>query len=194
MLTVLAVILALLAAAPAASPREEARLSPAEIDAAIEWGRTAGDAELAQYVLKTSDTWTVEYDTPRLRVAQLAARLKKTGKALNPAEIPPGLVRNEVHVYALARLQRGITGKVPNIAHVTLRQKDALSMEQPRWVTRNLNRARAPEDPGVAQIARSVTAGFALSAFRPGAELRVAFEDGSRETLPIESMLPRLRR
>src|SRR6185503_6775415 len=53
---------------PAPAPkRGPARLPPAEVQAAIAWGRQASRQDLEQYVLKVAPTWTLNYDTPFLR-------------------------------------------------------------------------------------------------------------------------------
>jgi hypothetical protein len=193
--TLVPLCLALLAAppSPAATASRDGVLTPEAIGEAIEWGKTAGEAELEQHVLKIAPTWTVTYDTPRLRVAQLARQWKRRGRELSVSSVPGSIIRKEVHVYALARAQPGVTAPVANIVHVALHYKNALSMEQPRWVTSNLARARAAEDPGLAKIARSVTAAFPLSAFRPGGELRLAFDGGARESIPVGEIIDRIR-
>src|SRR5207344_606330 len=51
-------------------------LSPERTREAIQWGLAAPETELAQYELKTERTWLINFDTPFLRVAQLARAMK----------------------------------------------------------------------------------------------------------------------
>src|SRR5687767_6213908 len=90
----------LLGAAPAALSAPAARLSAPEIEEAIRFGRRASAKDLEQYVLKVAPTWTVNFDTPHLRVAQMAHAWKARERELKPAAIPGSLIEPEVHVYA----------------------------------------------------------------------------------------------
>jgi len=185
---VFAVVLAA-AASDAAGTGRSAVLDAAQVHEAIRWGMTASDNDLQQYVLQVAPTWTVNFDTPFLRVAQLARAWRKHGRDIKDKDVPPGIFTPDVHVYALALLQPGVTTKVKSVQHVTIRTPGARDSIQPRSLRTNLNRARNRRDFGPAKIARSVHAVFDARDFVAGNELRVDFEDGTHETIVLAAPL-----
>jgi hypothetical protein len=161
------------------------RLSVEQVREAIQWGASATDNALEQYVLRTEPTWTVNFDTPFLRVAQLSRAWKKQGRQIKDTDVPLGVIQPEVHVYALARQQPGVTERVKSLRHLTIRTPGANDSVQPSSVRTNLSRARNRKDFSPAKIARSVQAVFSVRDFAPGNELRVEFEDGTSERVAI---------
>jgi hypothetical protein len=174
-------------AAPAAPVKSSKppRLSVDQVREAIQWGATATDNELQQYVLKTEPTWMVNFDTPYLRVAQLSHAWKKQGRRIKDTDVPPGVIEPQVHVYALARQQPGVTEKVKSLRHLTIRTPGAHEWVQPSSVQTNLSRTRNRNDFSPAKIARSVQASFSVRDFSAGNELRVEFEDGTSERVVL---------
>ena len=73
-----------------------APLSPEQVREAVRWG--ASESELPQYLLKQAPTWTVNFDTPFLRVAQLARAFKKQGRQIAERHVPPGVIEPDAHV------------------------------------------------------------------------------------------------
>lgn len=172
------------------------RLAPERVRAAIEYGRGAGESQLAQYEIKTADTWLVNCDTAFLRVAQLAASQQKSQKTLAESEVPDAFASNEVHVYVHARFQAQ-TRSLPNIDYVMLARPVGSRLETvlPRSLDRFVR--QVPPDPtyfGPARIAKSVRAAFLPQALQAGGHLRIVFEGGAIETVPLdEALLARIK-
>ncbi len=184
-MVVVLLVLALLAAPSASAP---GALSPERVKAAIEFGRGAPDEQLRQYRLADSEAWEVNFDTPFLRVAQLAAALRKEGKPLLLEEVPDRLVRDEVNVYVHARYGEG--SAVPNVEFVSVMRPGADG--RPELVpSRSVDRyvRQVPREPGYygpARVAGSVRAAFPASAFVPGAQLRILFADRSVQIVTLD--------
>jgi len=176
------VALAVLAAPSGVAP-------PERVKAAIEFGRRANDEQLQQYRLADTEGWEVNFDTPFLRVAQLAAALRKEGKPLLPDQVPERLVRDEVNVYVHARYRQGVA--VPNVDHVSV-VRPAADGRTEQVPARALDRfvRQVPRGPGYfgpARVAGSVRAAFPAAAFVPGAQLRILFADRSVQTVTLDA-------
>jgi len=180
-----AVLAAAVATGAGNSPAKPSKLSSEQVREAIRWGSTAPDADLQQYVFKVAPTWTVNFDTPYLRVAQLARAWKKMNRQIQEGHIPPAVIEPVVHLYALALQQPGVTENLKSLRHVTIRTPGGYDSVQPISVRTNLNRARKPKDFSPAKIAKSVEAVFSLRDFAAGNELRLEFEGGDTERLAI---------
>jgi hypothetical protein len=179
------------AAAPAAAlPSERVR-------EAIEFGRSATSDQLGQYELKTADTWLVNFDTPFLRIAQLSASLRRSEKTLAEADVPVTFAANEIQVYVHARFHEDARS-LPNVENVMIlrpagngRSETVLPHDVDRFVR------QVPSDKpywGPARISRSVRASFPADALKAGGELRILFEGGRIETVPIDpAVLARVR-
>lgn len=172
-----------------AAPSGPGSLPPERVQAAIEFGRTAPDEQLKQYRLADSEGFEVNFDTPFLRVAQLAAALRKEGKPLPLDEVPDRLVRDEVNVYVHARYREGV--ELPNVEYVSVMRPGADG--RPELVpSRSVDRyvRQVPREPGYfgpARVAGSVRAAFPSSAFVPGAQLRILFADRSLQTVTLDA-------
>jgi hypothetical protein len=185
-----AVAVTFLSAAAVLEAAPALRLSATEVEDAIRWGRRASARDVEQYVLKTAPTWTVNFDTPYLRVAQMAHAWKGRERELTLADVPAGLLDAEVHVYALALQQPGVHEKVRNILHVSLRRPGPSETIQPVSIRSSVNRARARGDFGApAGLARSVEAAFNRRDFVAGHVVRVDFQDGGSELVEITGAL-----
>jgi hypothetical protein len=167
-----------------AAPASET-LSAEGIQQAIEWGRSANDQAVESYVLKVAPTFTVSFDTPYLRVAQLSRKRKMAGQQLDAATVPAGLLEPEIHVYALAVQQPDAKERPRSITHVTLRKPRQLEMVQPLDFRQNVNRSRTRGDFQPAGISRSVEAVFRQRDFSVGSELCLTFEGSDQERIPL---------
>jgi len=162
-----------------------APLSPERLQEAIDWGHAASDHEVQQYLLKVAPAWTLNFDTPFLRVAQMARAWAKRGRQLKLGDVPDSIVKPEVYVYALALQQPTATIEVKSITDVVIRKPGAMESVSPIQSRSNLNRARGRNDFRPAKIARSVEATFASRDFAVGNEIRISFEDGSHDTVVL---------
>ena len=180
---------ALAALAVLAAPSGPGTVPPERVKAAVEFGRSAPDEQLKQYRLADSEGFEVNFDTPFLRVAQLAAALRKEGKPLPLDEVPERLVRDEVNVYVHARHREGV--ELPNVEYVSVMRPGADG--RPELVpSRSVDRyvRQVPREPGYfgpARVAGSVRAAFPSSAFVPGAQLRILFADRSLQTVTLDA-------
>jgi hypothetical protein len=174
-----------------------ATLAPEKVRAAIEWGRAAGEDEIKQYQLKTTDTWSADFDTPFLRVAQLSAAMTRRGKVLTESEVPDKFVSDELHVYLHARQADATPTPLPNFEYVMLVRpagEGRIETVLPTSVDRFVRQVPIPGYYGPARVARSVRASFPPSALVAGGELRVVLQGGRVETIPIEAaLLARIR-
>jgi len=168
------------------------RVAPERVREAIEFGRSAGEARLAQYEIKTAETWLVNCDTAFLRIAQLAASMQRSEKTLIESEVPDAFAANEVHVYVHARFQAAARN-LPNIDYVMLARPTGggrLETVLPRSLDRFVR--QVPPDPsyfGPARIAKSVRAAFPPQALVAGGHVRIVFEGGAIETVPLDEAL-----
>jgi hypothetical protein len=180
---------AVLLLAVLAAPKPTGALAPDRVQAAIDFGRTAPDGQLGQYRLAETESWEVNFDTPFLRVAQLAAALRKEGKPLPLDEVPDRLARDEVHVYVHARYREG--AQLPSVDHVSVLRPGA--DKRPELVpARAIDHfvRQVPREPGFygpARVAHSVRVAFPASALVAGAQLRILFADRSIQTVTVEA-------
>lgn len=170
-------------------------MTPERIRQAIKWGESAPEKELEQYTLGSERTWIVNFDTPFLRVAQLARAMKIQNQPLGEEDIPPKVVAQEVHLYAHARLSVAGTSArdLPNIEYV------AIAKPNPNGPSESILPSslqsfvrRVPNDgsyDGPARLARSVKAIFPLSALVPGNEVRIVFEGGTVQTVKVTAQV-----
>ena len=172
----------------------KARLTDLEIREALLWGRTASVSDLQQYPLTVAPTWTLNFDTPFLRVAQLSNQWKQRGRTISERDVPPGVVQTGVNLYALAIQQPNATENAKSIRHVTIRRPGGLEVVQPSSVRTNVTRARLRNDFRPAGIAESVHATFTPQDLAVGNQIRIEFRDGGYDTVTItREMLAHVR-
>jgi hypothetical protein len=167
---------------------------------AIAWGESAPEKELEQYNMKTERTWLVNFDTPFLRVAQLARAMKIQNQPITEADVPPKAAAEELHVYAHARIDTSSDGpaSLPNLEYIIITKPnvDAPSETILPLSVQSFVR-RVPTDDnfwGPTRIARSVKAVFPLRALAVGNEVRVTFEGGVVRSIRIPpEVLARVR-
>ncbi len=173
------------------------KLAPEKVRAAVEWGRGASEDELKQYELKTADTWSADFDTPFLRIAQLSGSLARRGKALAESDVPEKFVSDELHVYLHARQVDATPTTLPSFEYVMLVRpagEGRIETVLPTSVDRFVRQVPIPGYYGPARVARSVRASFAPGALVAGGELRIVLQGGRVETIPIEAaLLARIR-
>jgi hypothetical protein len=171
-----------------ASAQPVTEMGPARVEEAVKAGLRATSAELKQYELKTAANWTLNFDTPFLRIVQHVAALKKKGIEATAAEVPAAVTSPEIHVYAHARLPEDAKARVPDVDHVVvLRPRGGGTPEriQPLWAQGFIR--QVPNELYATRIARSVKAVFPLSVLAAGNSICVTFVDGSQATVPIEA-------
>jgi hypothetical protein len=165
-------------------------LNPARTREAIAFGQHAEEAELRQYELRRERGWWANFDTPYLRVAQLARSARKENPNLSPADIGPEVSAEVAHVYAHAR-QEGSrhTAPPPNFDYIMIVRPGKGGPGEtvlPLAIQSYVRRVPVSKDfEGPTQIARSVKAAFPLAALVPGAVLKIVFEGGSTESVPF---------
>ena len=184
------------ALAPAGAGADIVRsMNPERIREAIQWGLTASDAELGQFDAHTENTWLVNFDTPFLRVAQLAHTMKLQNLPVSDTDISPKLTDDAVHLYVHARLDLGEAKEsLPNIEYVILtrpgRSDGPVVIVQPTSLQSFVRRVPVADDyDGPTRIAKSVKATFPLSAFGPDSQIRVTFQDGRVRTVKLDPQL-----
>jgi len=96
------------------------RLSAEKVREAIEWGRSCVRGRSRAIRLEDRENWQVDFDTPFLRVAQLAAALARSGKVLLESDVPDKFRADEVHVYVHARQAEASSATLPNFEYVTV--------------------------------------------------------------------------
>lgn len=167
-------------------------LTPERVQEAIEYGKVAGDRELAQYPLHDEETWLANFDTPFLRVAQLAAALRKDDKPLEPKDLPVEFAAGQVHVYVHAKDDgERAPRSVSYVALVEPGQEGHVESVIPPVSSSSYVR-RVPTQgsrAALARIARSMKAVFPLALFVPGNRLRVSFDDGATETVALDAKM-----
>lgn len=186
----IACVLLLLSAGSAWAGPPTPRLSAENVREAIEWGRAASEADLAQYGLKTAENWQVDFDTPFLRVAQLAAALARSGKVLLESDVPDKFRADEVHVYVHARQAEASSAALPNFEYVTVTRPAGDGRTErvlPISLDRFVRQVPIPGYYGPARVAQSVRASFPRGALVAGGEVRVVLHGGAIESIPIEA-------
>lgn len=166
------------------------RLATDKVREAIEWGRRASDADLRQYELKTAENWQVDFDTPFLRVAQLAAGLARGGKDPAESDVPEAVLVEELHVYVHARQAEASATALPNFEYVMVTRPGPNGRTEsvlPTALDRFVRQVPIPGYYGPARVAQSVRASFPMGALVPGGEVRVVLHGGSIEAIPIEA-------
>jgi hypothetical protein len=174
---------ALLALAPARD-----LLAPERVREAIAWGRGASEADLKQYDLKTTAAWEANFDTAFLRIAQLAAAMRRSDKELGAADVPEKFAVDEVHVYVHV-LASEAGSNLPDIDYMTLNKPAAGGRREPvlpRSFERFVRQVPRPGVVGPARLARSVRATFPRSGLVSGVELRLVFSGGTTQAVVID--------
>lgn len=162
----------------------------------MDWGRTATENDLRQYELKTASDWRADFDTPYLRVAQLAAASQRHGKDLAPSDVPDSYRLDEVHVYVHAR-QDDPTAPLPSFEYLMLARPAAqarLELVLPTSFERFVRQVPIPGYYGPARLAHSVRASFPSAALVAGSELRIVVQGGAIMSVTIDAkQLARVR-
>jgi hypothetical protein len=161
-------------------------MSPERVREAIEFGKTGSEKDLGQYPLHTEDSWLANFDTPFLRIAQLALALRKEDKQLTEDEIPADFALPQVHVYVHAKDDRDRAPR--NVSYVALIEPGQSghvdNVVSPLASVSYVRRVPVSEG-GLARIAHSVKATFPLRLFVPGNKIRVSFEGDGTETVVL---------
>lgn len=171
-------------------------LAPERVRAAMEWGRSASEDDLKQYEIKTAADWRADFDTPYLRIAQLAGNSQRHAKELAPSDIPESYLTDEVHVYVHAR-QDDPSAPLPSFEYLMLARPGAqgrLELVLPTSFERFVRQVPIPGYYGPARLAHSVRAAFPSAALVAGSELRIVMQGGAIMSTTIEAkQLARVR-
>lgn len=166
---------------------------------AIAWGQSAPEKDLEQYGILTDRTWLVNFDTPFLRVAQLARAMKIQNQPITEADVSPKVAAEELHLYAHARIDTSdAAASLPNIEYVMIMKPNVGAPSEtilPLVVHSFVRRVPTDENFwGPTRIARSVKGVFPLRALAAGNEVRVTFEGGIVRSVRIPpEVLTRVR-
>jgi hypothetical protein len=163
-----------------------------QIREAISWGESAPPEWLDQYDLVRDRKVVVNFDTPFLRVAQLARAMKDLSGSLEETRVSPRIAAEVVHVYVHPRLDSEASAElVPQIESVVITRPDPNG--GPAQVVRPSSQQAqvrpgtgAPDD---ARAARTLKATFPLSVFGPDAQIEIRFRSGETQLVPLDPAL-----
>ncbi len=197
------VIAFVLAAFAAAGVRADVvrGMSAERIREAIAWGETAPEAALEQYDLHHERSFVVNFDTPFLRVAQLARAMKLQKGSLEGTDVSPKVTAEALNLYVHANYEPAAGGadSSPEVEYVTISRPgpgDApAQVIQPLAIQSYVRRVPTPADyEGPTRLARSVKAVFPLSALSPDAQVKIRFHGGGIRALKLDpALLARVR-
>ena len=196
------IVLVLVALAAAGARADVVRgMSAERIREAIAWGETAPEGALEQYDLHHERSFVVNFDTPFLRVAQLARAMKTQNGSLEGTDLSPKVTAEALNLYVHARYEPGPSGEdsSPEVEYVTISRpgaSDALAqVVMPLAFQSYVRRVPTPADyDGPTRLARSVKAVFPLSALSPDAQVKIRFHGGATQVLKLDpALLARVR-
>jgi hypothetical protein len=157
---------------------------------AIAFGRSAS-SEIEQYLLLQAGSYVVNFDTPFLRVAQLAHAMKQQNASLDETAVSPKLTSEVANVYVHARHEARAAGgflEVEQVAIARPRQGGPPELVTPVFIQSFVRRVPVPDTyDGPTLLARSVKAVFPLRALVPGAEVRIRFVGGGTQVVKLEA-------
>jgi hypothetical protein len=157
---------------------------------AIAYGRSAS-AEVDQYLLFQEASYVVNFDTPFLRVAQLAHAMKQQNTPLDEAAVSAKLTSEVVNVYVHARHEARAAGGFREVEQVVIarpREGGPPELVTPVFIQSFVRRVPVPDDyAGPTLLARSLKAVFPLSALVPGAEVRIRFVGGTTQVVKLQA-------
>jgi hypothetical protein len=163
-------------------------MSEERIREAIAFGRSAA-TELEQYDLVRERAYLVNFDTPFLRVAQLARALQAQNSALLEDAVSPKVTAAVVNLYVHPRYAEGQVEAYPEVEQVVIsRTRDGQPPQLVMPVSFQSYVRRVPvaaDYDGPTRLARSVKAVFPVDALSAGAELRIRFLGGATQVVRL---------
>ena len=163
-------------------------MSDEKVREAIALGQSAA-SDLEQYDLVRERAYLVNFDTPFLRVAQLARALQAQNSALLEDAVSPKVTAAVVNLYVHARYEGGQSQAYPEVEQVVIsRSRDGQSPQLVMPTSFQSYVRRVPVSAtydGPARLARSVKAVFPLDALSAGAELRIRFQGGATQVVKL---------
>lgn len=163
-------------------------MSDERIREAIAFGRSAA-SELEQYDLVRERAYVVNFDTPFLRVAQLARALQAQNSALLEDAVSPKVTAAVVNLYVHARYAEGQSEAYPEVEQLVIsrpREGQPPELVMPTSFQSYVRRVPvAANYDGPARLARSVKAVFPVDALSAGAELRIRFLGGATQVVRL---------
>ena len=176
-------------------------MSAEKIREAIAWGESAPEAALQQYDLHQERSFVVNFDTPFLRVAQLARAMKIQNAPLDPTDVSPKATAETLTVYVHARFDPAAKAEdsFPEVEYVTISRpgpSDAPALVVMPSAFESFLR-RVPTSAGYdgpARLAHSAKAVFPLSALSTEGQLRIRFHGGATQVVKLDpALLARVR-
>lgn len=172
-----------------------------KIREAIAWGENAPEAALEQYDLHQERSFVVNFDTPFLRVAQLARAMKIQNAPLDAADVSPRTAAETLTVYVHARFDptASTEDSFPEVEYLSISRpgsSDGLAVVVPPTAFQSFLR-RVPTSGGYdgpARLAHSAKADFPLSALTTEGQLKIRFHGGATQVVKLDpELLARVR-
>lgn len=176
-------------------------LGAEKVREAIAWGETAPEAALGQYDLHQERSFVVNFDTPFLRVAQLARAMKIQNAPIDPADVSPKTTADTLTIYVHARFDPAARAEdsYPEVEYLSISRpgpSDAPAQIIPPTSFQTFLR-RVPTSPdydGPTRLAHSAKAVFPLSALTSEGQLKIRFHDGATQMIKLDpALLARVR-
>ena len=193
---------AVTALAVAAARAEVVRAMSAEkIREAIAWGENAPEASLEQYTLHQERSFVVNFDTPFLRVAQLARARKIQNTPIDPTDVSPKTTAETLTVYVHARFDPAARAEdaFPEVEYLSISRPGPdtapAQVIAPTGFQSFLRRVpTSPDYDGPARLAHSAKAVFPLSALSAEGQLKIRFQGGATQVVKLDpALLARVR-
>jgi hypothetical protein len=156
---------------------------------AIAFGQNS-PAELDQYDLLRERTYVVNFDTPFLRVAQLAHAMKAQNAGLAESDVSPKVTAEVLNLYVHAKHETGDTQSLGEVEQVVIsRPRPGLPPQivTPTSFQTFVRRVPVADDyDGPTRLAKSVKAVFPLDALSAGVEVRIRFQGGATQVVKVQ--------
>ena len=192
-----------LMAATAAGARGDVirAMSTEKIREAIAWGESAPEAALDQYDLHQERSFVVNFDTPFLRVAQLARAMKIQNSPLDPGDVSPKTTSDTFTVYVHARFDPAARSEdsFPEVEYLSISRpgpgNTPAQVIGPTAFQSFLRRVpTSPDYDGPTRLAHSAKAVFPLSALSTEGQLKIRFQGGATQVVKLDqALLARVR-
>ena len=176
-------------------------MSAERIREAIAWGESAPEAALEQYDLHQERSFVVNFDTPFLRVAQLARAMKIQNSPLEAGDVSPKTTSDTLTVYVHARFDPAARTEdsFPEVEYLSISRPGPSNAPAqviaPTAFQSFLRRVPTSADyDGPARLAHSAKAVFPLSALSTEGQLKIRFQGGATQVVKLDpALLARVR-
>ena len=172
-----------------------------KIREAIAWGESAPEAALDQYDLHQERSFVVNFDTPFLRVAQLARAMKIQNAPIDPGDVSPKTTADTLTIYVHARFDPAARAEdsFPEVEYLSISRPgpgDApAQVIAPTSFQTYLRRVpTSPDYDGPARLSHSAKGVFPLSALTSEGQLKIRFHGGATQVIKLDpTLLARVR-